>query len=241
MLGGIRHCCLQLYLLGAKQRSCEAPIVIGGIIIILLPSWVSKPAPISAWSKVVKFGTLIGDSPLVQFTKCHVSYLGTLAPPMGQSWTCVYTRNIWTACPIVKNEVPMDSLDQAEFNAHHGVNYRLYRISAISGFIKTLWKPTPPTIFVKSSSKLPEIIFRPSVTKVIENNFDPHNRLFGTANQIQQKSRQTGSEVIYQQIFEISTPTLVWWLGTLLWGCPHNLVSCDHWAWPQEAKMCFGQ
>ena len=34
-------------------------------------------------------------------------------------------------------------------------------------------------------------------------NFDPHNRLSGTATQIQQKSRQTGSEVISKQIFEM--------------------------------------
>src|SRR4029434_1401552 len=63
--------------------------------------------------------------------------------------------------------------------------------------------------FVKSSSKSPEMIFRPSLTKVIENNFDPQNRLYGTAPQIQQKSRQTGSEVISQQIFQILTPNLL--------------------------------
>ena len=134
-------------------------------------------APRSAWSKVLKFGTLIGDSPVVKCTKFHVPYLSTLAPPMGQSWTCVYTCNFWSAWLFVKNEVPLDSLDQGEFNAHHGVNFRLYRFSAISGFIKKLWKPTPPTMFVKSSSNLPDMIFRPSLTKVSEKNFDPHNRL----------------------------------------------------------------
>src|SRR4029434_7207933 len=71
-------------------------------------------------------------------------------------------------------------------------------------FSKTFEKPTPPTIFVKSSSKSPEMIIRPS-----QHNFDPHNRLSGTATQIQQKSRQTGSEVICKQIFKLSTPNLV--------------------------------
>ena len=184
-------------------------------------------APISAWSKVVKFGTLIGDSPLVQFTKFHVPYLGTLAPPMGQSWSCVYTRNFWTVCPIFKNEVPLDSLDQAEFNAHHGVNFRLYRFSAISGFIKNLWKPTPPTIFVKSSSKLPDMLFRPSRTKVMVEHFDPHNRLSVRANQNQQNRHQTGNEVLSQQFFEAVTPNLICLLGTLFWVCPPKMVSCD--------------
>ena len=64
--------------------------------------------------------------------------------------------------------------------------------------------PTPPTILVKSSSKSPEMIFRPS-DKLIQQNFDPHNRLSGIATQIQQKSRQQGSEVICKQNFEIQT------------------------------------
>src|SRR4029434_2516362 len=42
-----------------------------------------------------------------------------------------------------------------------------------------------------------------------QQNFDPHNRLSGTATEFQQKSHQTGSEVIAQQIFQISTPNLV--------------------------------
>src|SRR4029434_5175017 len=105
----------------------------------------------------------------------------------------------------------------------NGDNFRLYRFSVIPGFIKNplkaytsynqikitrddlQTKPTPPTI----KSKSPEMIFRPSLTKFIQQNFDPHNRLSGTATQIQQKSSQTGSEVISQQIFQISTPNLV--------------------------------
>ena len=164
---------------------------------------------------------------MVKCTKFHVPYLSTLAPPMGQSWTCVYTCNFWSAWLFVKNEVPLDSLDQGEFNAHHGVNFRLYRFSAISGFIKNLWQPTPPTIFVRSSSNLPDIIFRPSLTKVSENNFDPHNRLSVTANQIQKNSRKTGSEVISQQFLEVVTPNLIPQIGIWFWVCAPKMVSCE--------------
>src|SRR4029434_3217201 len=77
-------------------------------------------------------------------------------------------------------------------------------------FSKTFEKPTPPTIFVKYSSKSLEMIFRPSLTKnihriLILTTCDPHIRVCGTATQSQQKSRQTGSEVISKQIFEILT------------------------------------
>ena len=164
---------------------------------------------------------------MVQCTKLHVSYMGTLAPPLGQSWTCVYTCNFWSAWPIVKNEVPLDSLDEGEFNAHHGVNLRLYRFSAISGFIKTVWKHTPPTMFIKSSSKWPDMIFRPSLTTVGEINFDPHNRFSVRANHIQHNSLQTRSEVISQYFFEPVTSNLPCIVGTLFWGCPTKIMSCD--------------
>ena len=146
---------------------------------------------------------------------------------MGQSWTCVYTRNFWTVWLIFKNEVPLDSLDQDEFNAPYDVNFRLYRFSAISGCIKNLWKPTPPTIFVISSSKWPEMIFRPSLTKVIPWRFDFLNRLSGTTNQNQQKSNQTGTWVKSQQIFEISTLNLVYRWTTLqhVTMCKGNFIS----------------
>src|SRR4029434_3091097 len=76
-------------------------------------------------------------------------------------------------------------------------------------FSKNVEKPTPPTNLVKSSSKSLEMIIRPSLTTFIQQNFDPHNRLSGTATEFQQKSHQTGSEVISQQMFQISTPNLV--------------------------------
>src|SRR4029434_2173409 len=94
-------------------------------------------------------------------------------------------------------------------------------------FSKTFEKPTPPTIFVKSSSKSPEMIFRPSLTKVLQQNFDPHNCLSGTATEIQQKRGQTGSKVISQQIFQISTPNLVSTWETLqhVPMCKGNFIS----------------
>ena len=146
---------------------------------------------------------------------------------MGQSWTCVHTRNFWTVWLIFKNEVPLDSLDQDEFNAPYDVNFRLYRFSAISGFIKNLWKPTPPTIVVISSSKLPVMIFRPSLTKVIPWRFDFLNRLSGTANQNWPKSNQTGIWVKSKQIFNISTLNLVYRWKTLqhVTMCKGNFVS----------------
>ena len=116
----------------------------------------------------MKFVTLIKHSPLFIFTNFHVTHWSTLAPPTGQSWTCVYTRNFWTVWPIFKNEVLLDSLDQDEFNTPYDVNFRLYRFSAISGFIKNLWKPTPPTIFVQSSLDSAHIIVRATLTVFIK-------------------------------------------------------------------------
>ena len=64
------------------------------LIIINLPLPLeSMAAPRTVGYKVVKFGTLIKDRPDFIFTKFHVSHWSTLAPPTGQSWTCVYTRN----------------------------------------------------------------------------------------------------------------------------------------------------
>src|SRR4029434_250438 len=125
--------------------------------------------------------------------------------------TEIYTLSLHDALPI----------------SPYGVNFRLYRFSAISGFIKNLSKASTPTIFVKSSSKSPEMIFRPSLTKVLQPNFDPHNRLSGTATEIQQKRCQTGSEVISQQIFQISTPNLVCTWKTLqhVPMCKGNFIS----------------
>ena len=139
----------------------------------------------------------------------HVSHGGTLAPPTGQSWTCVYMRNLWTVWPICKNEVPLDSLDEDKFNTPYDPDFK-----------KT----------VHSSPELAQIIVRATLTQIIKGFF-----IFKTVCPVQ--TIKIGSWVISQQIFKISTPNLVW----AFWGCPNNLMSCDHWEWPLEAKMHFGQ
>ena len=67
------HCCLQLYL-GVKQRSCETPIVFVRfpIIITILPLE-SMAAHRTPCSKVMKFGTLIQDSPIRPPSKFEVA------------------------------------------------------------------------------------------------------------------------------------------------------------------------
>ena len=67
------HCCLQLYL-GVKQRSCETPIVFVRfpIIITILPLE-SMAAHRTPGSKVMKFGTLIQDSPISPHSKYEIA------------------------------------------------------------------------------------------------------------------------------------------------------------------------
>ena len=154
-------------------------------IMIIIPPWVPMAGPRSAWSKVVKFGTHWGQSP----------------GPIHQVSCLILGHSIYTNGSKLECRVQ-----------------RLYRFSAISGFIKKLIKPehfSQVTNYAQSSPDFAHMIFRPSLTKVIENNFDLHNRLSMRANQIQQKSCQTGSEVISQQFFEEVTPNLVGQLRTL--------------------------
>ena len=112
------------------------------------------------YGKVVKFGTLIRDSPMIHVTKFHVGTSNPLAPPTGQSWTCVYARNFWPVCPIFKNQVVLDSLDLPEFNAPYDVIFRHDGFSAILDFIKNTWKPTTLTNFVRPTPNLTWSIHR---------------------------------------------------------------------------------
>lgn len=50
----------------------------------------------TVWRKVVKFGTLIEDSPNIHHSKFVVSYSIPLAPPSVQSFTYIYANNYWT-------------------------------------------------------------------------------------------------------------------------------------------------
>ena len=80
--------CGKVYLIGgqaAKPPRGFLRILLLIIIIHLLLPWESMAAPRTAWSEVVKFGTLFGTSPLINFTKFHVSHSNPLAPPMVQS------------------------------------------------------------------------------------------------------------------------------------------------------------
>ena len=130
------HCCLQLYL-GVKQRSCETPVVFVRfpIIITILPLE-SMAAHRTPGSKVMKFGTLIQDSPISPHSKYEVASLWTLAPPIGQSWTCIHVNNFWPIHPLLTDKASLESLGQAEFNAPYDVILRQDRFSAILVYVQ---------------------------------------------------------------------------------------------------------
>ena len=85
----------------------------------------------------------------------------------------------------------------------NGDNFRLYRFSVIPGFIKKPLKAYSSYNFGQIFFKITRDDLQTKPHKTYKYNFDPHNRLSGTATQIQQKSRQKGSEVISRQNFEI--------------------------------------
>ena len=136
-------------------------------------------APRTVWSEVVKFGTLFGASPLINFTKFHVSISNPLAPPMGQSWRCVYTRFFWTKWLIFWNEVSLYSLEQDESN----VLWRHTQFSAILNVKEKRFFATFLQFLLSLLQRLPQIIFRPSLTKVIPWRLYFSNHLLVTANQ----------------------------------------------------------
>ena len=157
------------------------------------------------WSKgVVKFGTLIQDSPIRPPSKFEVASPWALAPPIGQSWTCIHVNNFWPIHPILTNKVSLESLGQAEFNAPYDVILRQDRFSAILVYVQNLQKASHPTNFDQSSRNLADMFIRQCLTKVIGQIFQIRNRLAATANQIRPRSRQTGSMPISQQPFDIS-------------------------------------
>ena len=75
----------------------------------------------TAWRKVVKFGTLVQDSPISPLTQSQVASPTALAPPTGQSWTCIHVHNFRPIRPIFTNQVSLDSLNQAQFNTPYDV------------------------------------------------------------------------------------------------------------------------
>ena len=99
--------------------------------------------------KKLKFGTLIQDSPMIPHSKFEVTSSWALAPPTGQSWTCIHVYNFWPIHPIFPNMVSLESL--AEFNAAYVAIFRHDAFSAILVYVKNLQNTSPITNFVQSS------------------------------------------------------------------------------------------
>ena len=119
------------------------------------------------YGKVVKFGTLIRDSPMIHVTKFHVGTSNPLAPPTGQSWTCVHARNFWTLGPIFKNQVSLESLDQPELNAPCDVIFRHDGFPAILDFVKNTQNVSGVTNFVRPTPNFTWSILRWCLTNAL--------------------------------------------------------------------------
>ena len=118
--------------------------------------------------KMIKFGTLIEDKPIIDHSKFEVSNSMSLAPPTVQSCTHVYVNNFWTVCPRNKILSSTNSLAQADSIAPYDVIFRHENFSAILNFTKNLLFRTPPRLFVRFSRKLNHVISRPCWQKVIK-------------------------------------------------------------------------
>ena len=73
------------YIWGSSSEAARNPLCFYVFLLLLLLSWGSMAAHRTVWSKVVKFCTLIQDSPMLHVSKFHVGTSYTLAPPTGQS------------------------------------------------------------------------------------------------------------------------------------------------------------
>ena len=100
----------------------------------------SMAAPRTPWWKVLKLGTGIQDSPIVNVKNHHARTVNSLAPPTRHSLKCIQVYNFGLVAPNFTNEVPLESLDQDKFNAPYDVNLRRIGFSAILNFIKNLQK-----------------------------------------------------------------------------------------------------
>ena len=86
--------------------------------------------------------------------------------------------------PFIQYSQTVESLGQTEFNAPNGVILCCDRFSAILVYVKNLQKAFPITNIVQSFRHLAPMIFRPSLTKNIEQIFHIQIRLAVKANQI---------------------------------------------------------
>ena len=157
--------CMNSYYWVSSSKAARQPIVFEYFpIIIIILSWESMAAHRTPWSKVVKFGTLVQDSPISPSSKSsefEVAGSSALAPPTSQSWTCIHFYNFRPIHPILTNKVSFDSLSQAEFNAPYVVVLHHDGFSAILVYVKNLENASPITNLVHSSRNLAHMIFRP--------------------------------------------------------------------------------
>ena len=100
--------------------------------------------------------------------KFEVASSSALAPPTGQSWTCIHVYNFRPIHPIFTNKVSLDSLIQAEFNALYVVDLRHAGFSTILVYVKNLQNASPVTDFFQSSRNLAHMTVRPCLIKNIE-------------------------------------------------------------------------
>ena len=102
--------------LAYRVRLCLTPTLLLAaifiIIIIMLPLE-SMAAHRTAWWKVVKFGTLVQDSPISPLSQSQVASPTALAPPTGQSWACIHVHNFRPIRPIFTNLGPVS---ESRFN-----------------------------------------------------------------------------------------------------------------------------
>ena len=118
----------------SSSEAARQPIVFVRFPIIIILSWESM----AAHRKVVKFGTLVQDSPISPSSQFQVATSTALAPPTGQSCTCIHVYNFRPIHPILTNKISFDSLGQAEFNASYVVVSRHDGLSAILIYVKKL-------------------------------------------------------------------------------------------------------
>ena len=104
------------------------------------------------WTKVLKYGTLIQYTSMIPHSQFVVTSSCNLAPPTGQSWSCIQVYNFWPNHPIF-------TFGHAEFNAPPMLSF-----CAMMDF--------PPSSFLSKTFKIHHLsqnmIFRPCLTKLIE-------------------------------------------------------------------------
>jgi len=130
--------------------------------------------------------------------------LNSLAPPTRQSLKCIQLHNFGLVGPNFTNLVPLESLDHDESNVYD-VNFRLTRFYAILDFVQNLKKFSAVTDFDRFSRKLAQSIFGPIRTKVMRRIFQFQVCSPTITNQSWRQLRQTGSEAISQQPFDLLT------------------------------------